>query len=274
MFQYSKSLDQLRAELSELDQRNLNFCIRLEKSVELIKAAREDLKVRVRKNGFHSIEDEIHFFKHIKPTLISMLIVHATRLAAETVRSSYSRKDFKVLIKKKLNFIQAHFIEFPEFVTYLNSESTSRDHFYFLRNSRFTPLIFTGPYDSDFSTGYDIISAHAHAFNELNNYFQKSTTDTNQNEQLLTNIKWVAPKVALVELVYALHESGSVTLGKNDLIELSRSLGKVFNIEMPDVYRMFNEIRGRKKDKCRFLRQLIHVLQSKMEQMDELKSPN
>lgn len=134
-------------------------------------------------------------------------------------------------------------------------------------------MIFTGPFDSDFSTGYDIIAAHALALKELNEYFQKSKP-TNQNEQLLTNIQWTAPKVALVELVYALHESGSVTLGKNDLIELGRTLGKVFNIEMSDMYRMFNEIRGRKKDRCRFLIQLTNVLHSKMEQMDDLKTPN
>jgi hypothetical protein len=50
-------------------------------------------------------------------------------------------------------------------------------------------------------------------------------------------------------------------LGENDLIELGRTLSKVFNTDMPDMYRMFSEIRGRKKDKCRFLMQLIDVQQ-------------
>lgn len=270
MLQYSKRLDELRQELSLLEEKNLTFFEKLEKSIDLIKTKKIGLISEVRKNGFHSTEDEIHFFRHIKPTILSLLIVHSTCLAIESVRSTYSIKDFKLLIKKRLNFIHAHFIDFPEFVTYINSESNKRDSFYFLRNSNSKPLIFTLPFDTDISTGYDIIAANAIAFKELNCYFQK-TTPIIQTEQLLTDIQWTAPKVALVELVYALHESGSVTLGKNDLIELGRTLGKVFNIEMPDMYRMFNEIRGRKKDRCRFLIQLTNVLHSKMEQMDDTK---
>ena len=160
-----------------------------------------------------------------------MFIVHSTCLAIETIRSTYSKKDIKLLIKKKLNFIQAHFIDFPEFVAYINSQSTKRDSFYFLRNSNSKPLIFTLPLDTDISTGYDIIAANAIAFKDLNDYFQKSTSVI-QKDQLLTNIHWTAPKVALAELIYALHESGSVTLDKNDLIELSRTLGKVFNLSL------------------------------------------
>jgi len=117
MFQYSKSLNHLRAELSLLDQKNLNFFQKFEESIELIRTAKNSLNMDVRKNGFRSIEDEIHFFKHIKPGLISLLIFYSTCLAAESVRSTFSKKDFKVLIKRKLRFIKAHFIEFPEFIT-------------------------------------------------------------------------------------------------------------------------------------------------------------
>ncbi len=273
MLQYSKSLDKLRQDLSLLEEKNLTIFEKLEKSIELIKTEKNNLIKEVRKNGFHSIEDEIHFFKHIKPAILSLFIVHSTCLAIETIRSTYSKKDIKLLIKKKLNFIQAHFIDFPEFVAYINSQSTKRDSFYFLRNSNSKPLIFTLPLDTDISTGYDIIAANAIAFKDLNDYFQKSTSVI-QKDQLLTNIHWTAPKVALAELIYALHESGSVTLDKNDLIELSRTLGKVFNTEMPDIYRMFSEIRARKKDRCRFLIQLTKVLHTKMDQMDEPKPPN
>ena len=273
MFQYSKTLHLLREELSLLDDKNLNFYQKFEESLELIELAKINLTNEVRKNGFRSVEDEIHFFKHIKPSFLSLLIFYSTCLAAESVRPTFSKKDFKLLVKRKLRFIKAHFIEFPDFITYFNSQSTKRDSFYFLRNSNSKPMIFNRPFDSEFSTGYDIIAAHALAFKELNDYFQKPIQVT-QNDQLLTDIQWTAPKVALVELVYALHESGSVTLGKNDLIELGRTLGKVFNIEMPDMYRMFNEIRGRKKDRCRFLIQLTNVLHTKMEQMDDLKPPN
>ncbi len=270
MFQYSKPLNQLREELCLLDQKDLKFYHKLEKSIELITLAKIKLGEEVRKNGFRSVEDEIHFFKHIKPKLLSLLICRSTCLIVESVRCTYTKKDIKILIKKRLNFIHCHFTDFPEFVTYINSDSNKRDHFYFLRNSNSKPLIFTGPFDSDFSTGYDIIAAHVFAYKELIEYFEKSMS-TNQNDQLLTNIQWTASKVALVELIYALHESGSVTLGKNDLIELGRSLSKVFNTDIPDMYRMFSEIRGRKKDKCRFLMQLIDVLHAKMEQMDDTK---
>jgi hypothetical protein len=71
----------------------------------------------------------------------------------------------------------------------------------------------------------------------------------------------------LVELVYALHASGS--FGKVSLKELFTVICKIFDCEIKNYSRLFWDIKGRKGDRTLFLKKLKETLDDKLICMDD-----
>ncbi len=269
MSKYMAKFNELNDSLESLRSKITNVRDRSDLSVRLIQEKTIEIKHMVLENGFDSIGEEIQFFKHIKPYLLAHKIVNSIILDVEIRKSGLSTEDFDQLKKRKLSFIQDHFIDYKEFNFYLRSQSTTRDNIYFTKeltqNDLFMNIILE--LDPEFSNGYDIIAAYILAYDLLKNYFKNDKPI--ENIAPIPELKWTGSKVALVELIYALHEVGVINMGNNELQVLSFHLGNMLGIELKDIYRTFIEIKDRKKDRCRFLMNLIEVLESKMNAFDQ-----
>lgn len=268
MIQYKSVLSQLVSGLSELDHNSPSLLVKAENGLKLASRAKKELDGLVIKRGFRSIQDEIHFFKSLKPRVLGHVIFYSVLLACESKRYSFTSAEFDSLVNNKLDFVKAHYEDYSEFLIYFNSGSEHLDELYFVRSSLARPVIVSATIAAEYSTGYDEIAAHIIAFRDLKAHFDNpegvSVVETNNS-----NLEWTASKIALAELLYALKESASVNYGNIDLIELARSLGQFFNKDMEDIHRKFTEIRLRKKNRCLFLSQLIHDLEAKMDVLDE-----
>ncbi len=268
MIQYKSVLSQLVSGLSGLDHNSPSLLVKAENGLKLASRAKKELDDLVIKKGFRSLQDEIHFFKSLKPRVLGHVIFYSVLLACESKRFSFTSAEFDSLVNNKLDFVKAHYEDYSEFLIYFNSGSDHLDELYFVRGSVALPVIVSAAIAAEYSTGYDEIAAHIIAFRDLKAHFE-NPEGVSYMETYSTNLEWTASKIALAELLYALKESGSVNLGKIDLIELARTLGGIFHIEMEDIHRKFTEIRSRKKNRCLFLSQLIHDLEAKMDVMDD-----
>ena len=81
---------------------------------------------------------------------------------------------------------------------------------------------------------------------------------------------WTSPKVALIELMYALHTEGVFNNGAADLKDIAEYFEHVFEIDLGQYRRAFLEIRARKSDNTKFLTTLNDVLLKRMENSDEV----
>lgn len=92
-----------------------------------------------------------------------------------------------------------------------------------------------------------------------------------EKSQLNHNLKqsWTGSKVALIELVYALHSEGVFNNGASDLKDIVEYFETVFNIDLGQYRRVFLEIRARKSDRTKFLNTLNQVLIKRMDNTDE-----
>jgi len=81
-------------------------------------------------------------------------------------------------------------------------------------------------------------------------------------------VTWTDSKVALIELIYALHTTGSINNGKSDLKSLTQYFENVFNIELGEVYRPFIEIKGRKGNRVQYLDLLRKNMIARMDETD------
>ncbi len=256
----SKKVIQLRQHLSELDLFGADAIKQIESAIQLIRSTTIEIEAEIDNNDFASPEEEIHFFRYIKPPLYSLQIAYRKILKIELQRSSHSKKEFKNFLKQKLDFVQAHYIDYPEFIRYYNGNQTHNDSRYFLRENRIELDCFPHFYDDSHSTGYDVVAAYMLAYKFLLDHYDQSDKKV-QLETIQSNISWTGDKVAFVELLSGLHLMGSLNMGKNDLKSLCSALGQVLNIDVKNVYEKRIEIRQRKGERFKYIRQMLEFLE-------------
>lgn len=80
---------------------------------------------------------------------------------------------------------------------------------------------------------------------------------------------WTGSKVALIELMYALHTEGVFNNGAADLKDIADYFEHTFDINLGQYRRVFLEIRARKSEKSKFITTLNEALLKRIEKSDE-----
>ncbi|MDR2010941.1 MAG: RteC domain-containing protein [Bacteroidales bacterium] len=226
---------------------------------------------------FKDTQEEILFFKEMKPEILSHLIyfnkIYTIELKRPNGRDSIRKKYYE----KELDSLTYFFNRNLDFYQYYRSKLTIFDEYYFVRGKMDIRLcVDSSQFISDplFSTGYDYKVAKILA-NEmlriyLNRKLQRLDSDfiPNDVKRSIKCIKWTASKVAVIELGYALHSYKALNNGNADIREIMDLLESCFDIELNDYYRTYIALRNRKKDRTNFLNSLIESLTKRMDEDD------
>ena len=126
------------------------------------------------------------------------------------------------------------------------------------------------------TTLYDLKISKILAYELLSKFIKDSINKLETGNELQKNrnpdilkLKWRASKVSLIELLYALQSSGCFNNGSIDLKNLATNFENLFNIDLGNYYRVFQEIRIRKQSGTSFLDQLRDQLLKRMDNSDE-----
>lgn len=220
--------EKLKKELEQINSLSTDVIKTSERSLMIIDEAIRDLKKLISVHEFDNVAEEIFFFKNLKPLFISEFIYYSTRLNVETYRPSAGNKSQKKYYENELLKLQVYYNENIDFCSYYKRNATYLDHKYFVRNSfdlkMKIPSNFYN-YDSFFTTFHDQHIAQILANEQLELYF-KSRIVSHKEEKGLTSdmqpikMSWTAPKVALIELVYALYHMLCFNGGNIELSEV------------------------------------------------------
>ena len=274
---------------SELDSQ-LQF-IRLE-TEEQIKAAELSIKVLLSvidklkkftlRYKFKNEADEIHFFKYFKPQFISKLIYHNRVLNIETKKPYGGEKVTRKYLNNELEKLKRFFDNNLEFYKYHRTNSTYLDHKYFIRGKHDIKLSLDTFYfeaDHRFCTSHDYkvakIIAHdlVQVFleDEIASLDRKELKAQSKSEVLpKPTIFWTGSKVALIELMYALHAEGSLNNGKIELNAIADFIEKSFGIDLGQFHRSFLELRELKTGRTKYIDTLREKLIKRMDDADDL----
>ena len=275
---YSKSL------LAELDQQlemlHSNSTTPLQyavQAIEILIPILKKLKAFISSYCFKDTQEEILFFKTVKPKFIYRLIYYNELYILESNRrycgSKFDRDYLKCEVGKIKDYIDANF----EFHRYIRTGNSSNDESYFLRgkpNLSFAIDSFYFDSDHEFSTSHDYKVARFMANDLLYLYLheQLAVSKTNHNSGFQTSkkvVRWTGPKAHFIELVYALHTCGMFNNGNIELKTLVISLSNAFEIEAGQFNRTFLELRSRKSDRTKFLSILAQQLTKRMDDADD-----
>src|SRR5687768_3037273 len=94
-----KSLDELKerldAELAEVEMKKRNVLDRFKTAAQIADRVEEELKQLVLRRAIESAEDEIYYFKHIQPGILSKKIYYSQLFRIEANYPKNIREDYK-----------------------------------------------------------------------------------------------------------------------------------------------------------------------------------
>ncbi|MCA4896330.1 MAG: RteC domain-containing protein [Cytophagales bacterium] len=246
--------EKLKQQLEVMSLENSESIAIASKSLQAIKASLIELKGFVRDYPFKEEQEEIQFFKEIKPVFMSQYYYHEKILSIKINEPVGNREELIRYYYQELKLIQDFKNKNCEFYKYCITNSTHLDDQYFSRegNRNINPNE-----DERFSTGCDntlaLLLANQMLMDYLQSAIKKASSESEDEEVLLT---WTGPKTYLIELVYALQSAETFNNGKADIKQIASAFENIFNISLGNYYRVFQEIQQRKKGKSYFLDQL------------------
>ena len=281
--EYQKIIADLEEKLAELKSTRYHILVQSEKAVAFCNLALIQMRDLVIKNGFENQQGEIEFFKKVKPKVYSQLIYHNQIFKIESKRPNSSDKVPRKFLVGELDKIQIFLNDNLEFYQYHRCNSNFLDDHYFMRGKgdirlRLGNLDFLT--DSLFCTNHDQTVACIKAYDILTIYLKQELEKLNsrygrnelKNKEDYLNeskLNWTESKVALIELIYAIHSTGAVNRGVTDIKLLSDVFEQIFQIDLGDRYRAFIEIRARKKERTKFIDYLKESLIHRMDDIDQ-----
>ena len=278
--EFIKDIDCAISEKIDVDNWNISIELVLD-VVEFLQRSLEELRTYIINHPLESKEEEIYFFKHIKPEVLSRLLYFTEIYNTEMRKPHGSIEVLKKYYNDRLDELTSYFESNLDFYQYYRSKATHLDNHYFVRGHiDFKLCPNCVPYDRDpeFSTCYDHKAAQILANDMLCIYLNKKLHGVDKQVIIAKSrsflpehpFRWTATKIAAVELGYAIYAAGVLNNGQADIKEIMTFMEASFQIDLGDYYRTYITMKDRKKDRTSFLNSLIKSLLKKMDEDDNL----
>jgi len=268
----------IESEIKNIQNSETHSTNQIKQIISFIEERINELKEFIRNYNFRNQQEEILFFKELKPSVCYLLLYYIRLYHIEEKRLDKTDFAQSVYLSRELKQLEKSSEQPDNFYQYYKSGNTDSDYLYFCRDS-YNILLDTScnSFDKErfFSTNHDYDVANIMANDLLKNYLIAETNKLNsqlcyQTIEIMYNHKmqWTDSKTSLVELIYALYSSGCINNGNISLKEMAQFTEAMFQIEIGDPYRTFLEIRGRKKSRTAFLDEMKNKLIEAMDKLD------
>ena len=241
--------------------------IRNSQLIASIESFVSELKQFVLKYKFRSTNEEIEFFKSIKPEFMSELWYHRRLYKIHLFESYNLGKNRLTYYKKQLHKLRAFISKHNDFCQYILSNADHMDDKYFSRSStaKWAPAL-----DDRFSTPFDIQLSKLLCNEKVKEYLINAINKIESPRSTPSNstLKWTGSKTDLIELIYALQSTEVFNKGNAGIKQIASEIEIMFNVSLGNYYRVFQDIRLRKTGQVNFLEELKQRLIKRMDSSD------
>ena len=243
-------------------------------SLEIIHYIEKKLKEMfnwLKKHVFKTLQEEIYFFKELKPRMVSKLLYYKELLNVESSLPP-SKKNKRKHYEEWLSKIHQYGINNREFYQYYRSRTTVKDDDLFVRRSYkniFRDDCCLINYDSKLCTSHDYNVAIIIANDMLTSYLENKLDELNGTttgySPMNNKITWTGTKIEMAEMIYGLHYKQMLNNGNIDIKEIARGFSIAFNIDIDEktLYRCLQDIKKRYPINGIFLQDLSDVANNK-----------
>lgn len=276
---YSKEqYGELQRELSMLNLELENPLIQIDSACKLVDNAMTKLKSYLIEYKFQSEEEEIEFFKEHMTGYLKDAVFYTEVFNLESIKKMGTKKSLIKYYEQELRSIQNYLDSHQTLYNYLLLEKSDKDKTYFLRSSEapvYKPSLFHHTLDTRFCPVFALYFGRIKGVLEISKYIYSQLRKLNGISSIAEMTKkppltWTGKKVDLVELVYALKAGGVFNHGRADIREIATAFELVFNQNLKDIYRIYQEIGVRKKTRTAFLDYLTNRFTDYLEDGESL----
>lgn len=270
--QLQADLDQA---LHQIALRSHNTLERSLASLQVIEKALWQLKEFIVGYDFRSLKEEVHFFKKVKTAFTKEQIFYDRLLIVESNRPTDQKDGLKKYLRKMMKGIDLYFQSNYVFYSYYKMGRQDLDEQLFVRQAAPVPSLIQAArpdLDARFGNPYSLKLAKIQAYEHMAAYLSDwlDYIHTGQHPQTAADLFWSGTDSQFVELVLALHSRGVINHGEISYSQLAEKLGGRLGFKTRNIHQVVKNIRGRKKDRTVFLRQLIESAEQKMDAADDL----
>jgi hypothetical protein len=240
----------------------------------------QELRKFVSSYQFKSEREEIQYFRSQKPLLVATLMYYykTSKIIKQSLLNDCKIR--KKILQYELQKVETFYARHLDFISYYNSGQTNYDEALFLRknmNPSSIPAYILIRDESNHITNGDYLVTKLMMNLKLHKFIQNELSQASKNQPQDENGKttnsdifWTAPKVALIELVYALFSEGAINNGEIEIKKMVKEFELFFNVKLNDPYRSFSEIKQRKKAPTQFIDSLRDTLLDVIQRQDDI----
>jgi hypothetical protein len=265
---------ELAAQLQDLAA-NENNRERAALAMQAIDIAINKLNEIAGKLQFATKEEEIYFFKHVKPEILACRIEEVMRYNLD-VNVPIGTNELKLkYYEDELRARQSYFRLNAFHYQYYKNGLSDLDHLYFRRDAAplAMPVDEIAEYQSEFSTPLTYLFAKFIAYEHIQYYILQQIALLKYPESQLSRIgstdpeiKWTGDSVNIVELAYGIWLTGQLNNGNASLNQIVRWLEANLHISIGIIQRRFSEIERRKRlSPTRYIDQMKEAILQKIE---------
>lgn len=271
-----KILFEIQKEERKLSAQTSSFIDEAYKMTVYLQELLRTVKEGIIKDGFPGKNEEIQFFKQVKPNILGKLIYYNKVFRIETAcpanNGNLHQSYFALQLKELKQEYREHICN-SDFYRYYRSGRTDRDEQYFMLdkiNYHDGLNSFVFEIDPKFSTYFDYKVAKIIGNELIYNYLTTKLNPEQNPDILLQNgeakdIFWTQSKNALIELIYALHAAGAIAHGKIGIRKISMVFQILFRISLNDIHNSFHRMKTRSGSRTLFIDQLKYDLEEYMD---------
>jgi hypothetical protein len=257
----------LENQLAEIALNGQSLTEQYKGSVYVCKKAMTKLKNYVSSYAFTSIQEEIHFFKEIKPQFYSKYIYFINLFNFAMQKPIGSDDIQQAYIQMHVSELKMFFDNNRAFYAYCRTGMTELDEIYFTRGG-FDVHAELEDFEEDdqYSTSHDYKLSKIMANEKFQEFLNLELIKLNADPAVLLSqipfkrVNWTASQTDAIELIYSLKAYGAVNNGNIDISELVGIWEYVFQTDLKEVYHKFKDITRRKKVVPVFMQKLAEAL--------------
>ena len=277
--------NQLNEQINQIVEVEIDTFKLLSEILKVVREALKKLKEYILDHPFKDDDEQIWFFKCVKPKFYSLRLFYLERYDLQTAIPSGNPKQIKQFYHDELATIMRFFQRNAFIYQYYRRGATELDRIYFVRGVDVKSVLIPDipEQDCDFSTTQDYLFSKIKAYELLQEYiltqlrfldnqvFVQPATDVKNETNKLT---WTGDKTNLVEVIYGLFYTGQLNNGNATVSDIIKWMEANMQIDLKRSYRNFIDIRNRKRDSpTRFLDKMREYIHQRIDE-DNTYKPN
>lgn len=267
-------MTKFNTQLNFAKNENLNNLVTSINSIGIYRRASNLMLNYEKKIYFKSQDNEIMFYKSIKPKFIAQFFYFQKIISVEKKKSNLKAEErYNYLFSKRIELLEFDTMN-TDFILYIKSNQSADDKYYFSTSNCSKYLYDENLYLEVMDTAepkFDILMAQYLANEMLHIYFieeiKKATIDNYLNTNKMAH--WTGSQVELVELIYGLHVAGLLGDGQEKISVLIENFSLLFGVKVSNYIKVFEEIRERTKSRTRLFDKLTKHLTNYMNSLEK-----